>query len=295
MKIRVIIIGICVLGLITVPTTGFIGTTEQEKITQLIAYEKTAGINGEKAIKVDISPISVQTNINILGADTQVTYSEADDSHPVIDIDYNGNPFLIYHSRPDLFTSSLYMQRSPDGGITWPEELSLYWNFEDLIAINPDINFVDGVRAFGTHELVGEEPSLYIHDYVDIDDPDTWAVYYFDRSGYSSYISETAVAANKSGRIAFGSILDYEGDDYFEDTLLINWDADNFDDDTADGGVYWLNRDNDGISIPYSNLCADAGEKIFFVFQKDPIDGKSQIATAYCRVDENTLIGGKAL
>jgi hypothetical protein len=182
------------------------------------------------------------------------------------------------------------MQRSLDAGETWPEDQVWLMGWEDFSVINPEIDFVDGTRAFGVHELVEQDPYLYFHDYEDIDNPDTWNVYYFDRSNAASYVKETAVAANKSGRIALASVQDYDGSSgFFEDTILITWDADNFDDDTADGGVYWLNRDNEENPIPYSNLCADAGDKIFFVFQRNPFNDKTEISTAYCRIDEATL------
>jgi hypothetical protein len=289
MKLKIILIGICVFGLMTVPTTGFFGITEQENHNHIIISEEIAEVLGEKAIKDDISCKPMQTKMKSLGEDTQITTSEDDESHPSIDLDYNGNPFLLYHSRPDLFSSAIFMQRSLDGGVTWPEDLIWFWEWEDLSAINPEINFVDGVRAFGVHELAEQDPFLYFHDYVDIEDPTSWAMYYFDRSGAATYVTETSLGANVDGVVALGSIQDYQGDEYFEDTLLITWDADNFNDDTADGGVYWLNKDNDGYSIPYSNLCADAGDKVFFVFQREPFDDTSQIACAYCKVDEFTL------
>lgn len=289
MKIKIIIIGICLLGLVIGPLEGIADSNNEYTYEQSYDNIKSAGIPAEKAIRSDITLKKINSQYNKLGTDKQITSSEFDESHPVIDVDYNGNPLLLYHYREDFFSSAIYIQRSPDGGASWPGDSINYWQWEDYSAINPDINFVDGVRAFGVHEIEDQEPLLYFHDYENIDDPDTWAVYYFDRSGAASYVAETACAANKSGRIALGSIQDYEGDDYFEDTLLITWDANNFDDDTADGGVYWLNNDAEGNSIPYSNLCADAGDKIFFVFQRDPIDRPSQISTAFCQIDENTL------
>jgi len=288
-KRKIIIIGICFLGLVLGPISGISDSNKNYIDENLYDNIKAVGIQGEKLIKSDITLGKIKTDYYKLGTDIQITSSEFDESHPVIDIDYNGNPLLLYQLKEDVFSSNIYIQRSPDQGVTWPEDSIYYWESEDYALINPDLNFVDGVRAFGTHELEGQEPYLYIQDYVDVDQPDTWVLSYFDRSGAASYVSETAVAANKSGSIAFGSIQDYQGDDYFEDTLLITWDGNNLDDDTADGGVYWLNRDNDENSIPYSNLCADAGDKIFFVFQRNPLGEKSQIATAYCKVDENTL------
>jgi hypothetical protein len=115
-------------------------------------------------------------------------------------------------------------------------------------------------------------------------------MYYWDNSGSASYVSEVAIAANDTGRIAFGSIQDYDGSSgYYIDTLLVRWDANNIDDLSTDGGVYWRNTDSNENPIPYSNLCAAAGEKIFFVFQRDPLNGNSEISTTYSKVDETTL------
>ena len=289
MKVKIIIIGICFLGLVIGPFSGISVSNKNYINENLYNTVESIGIAGEKLINSDITLGKINSKYSKLGTDIQITSSEFDESHPVTDIDYNGNPLLLYQLREDFFSSKIYIQKSPDQGVSWPEDSIFYWESDDYTFINPDLNFVDGVRAFGTHELEGQETNLYIQDYVNVDEPDTWALSYFDRSGAATYVSETAVAANKSGSIAFGSIQDYEGDEYYEDTLLINWDANNLDDDTADGGVYWLNRDSDENSIPYSNLCADAGDKIFFVFQRNPLGENSEIATSYCRVDENTL------
>jgi len=252
-------------------------------------FEKSAELPGEKAIKLNMNWQPIKSYKNNLGVDTKITFSDFDESHPSVDIDINGNPFLMYHSKEDLFTSKLFLQRSLDLGESWPEDYAWLYEFDDIAPINPEIDFVDGIRSFGTFEIAEQEPILYFFDFINIDDPDSWTLWSFDRSNTASYVSETAITANKSGRIAMASLQDYEGDDYFEDTILITWDANNFDDESSDGGVYWLNNDDQGNSIPYSNLCADAGDKIWFVFQRNPFGSTSQIATAYCRIDENTL------
>ena len=150
------------------------------------------------------------------------------------------------------------------------------------------MDFTTGVRAFGTNEFEGFEPILYFHDYVDVDDPDTYGLYYFDRSGYSTYLSETDVAANKSGAVALASICDYQSDVYYQDTLLITWDANNFINGST-GGVYWRNVDSSGNDIPRSHLCGDAGDKVFFCYEVKELGKTSKINTAFCRIDENTL------
>lgn len=291
MKIGNLLVGILIISLLLIPITGAFDNISINEKDLTKFNEESKGLYGEKLEKIDIeyTPFIQHNNINKLAIDTQITLSEFDESHPSVDIDSNGNPFLIYQSKEDIFDSSIFLQRSLDLGENWPEDLVWYYDFDEITPINPEIDFVDGVRAYGTYETVEQEPTLSFFDFIDVGDPDTWSLWSFDRSNSASYVSETAVAANKSGRIALASIQDYEGDDYYEDTILITWDANNFDDQTADGGVYWLNEDNQGISIPYSHLCADAGDKIYFVFQKNPFGSTSQIATAVCRIDENTV------
>ncbi|MFE3846138.1 TolB family protein [Thermoplasmatota archaeon] len=284
-----IIIGILIIFMLLTPLTGAFSNIKQDKnIVEII--EESRGIIGEKIVKVnkECYQLIPQSN-NILAVDTQITFSEFDESHPTVDIDSNGNPFIMYQSEEGLFNSKILIQKSIDFGGNWPEDLVWIYEFNDVNAIKPEIDFVDGVRAYGTFETVEQEPILNFFDFVDVEDPESWTLWSFDRSNSASYVAETAITANKSGRIAMASIQDYEGDEYFEDTILLTWDANNFDDETADGGVYWLNNDNQGIPIPYSHLCADAGDKIWFVFQRDPFGSTSEISTAVCRVDENTL------
>ena len=291
MKIGNSLVGILIISLLLIPITGAFDNISINEKDLLKFNEESKGLYGEKLEKIDIkyTPFIDHSVINKLAIDTQITFSEFDESHPSVDIDSDGNPFLMYHSEENFFNSKIFLQRTLDLGENWPEDLIWFYEFDDAIPINPDIDFVDGVRAYGTYETTEQEPRLYFFDFIDVDDPESWTLWSFDRSNYASYVSETAITANKSGRIAMASIQDYEGDDYYEDTILITWDANNFDDETADGGVYWLNNDNQGISIPYSHLCADAGDKIWFVFQRNPFDSKSQIASAVCRIDENTV------
>ncbi len=291
MKLSNILIGILIISLLLSPITGAFDI-KSEGQNEFIDYNvECEGIPGEKLVKVDLEYSSFANSDIIKGLplDTQITFSDFDESHPTIDIDGNGNPFLMYHMEEDLFTSYLFMQRSVDLGESWPEDLIWFYEFGDVTPINPEFDFVDGVRAYATFEVAEQEPILYFFDLIEIGDPGSWDLWSFDRSNSANYVAETAITANQSGRIAMASLQDYEGDDYFQDTILITWDANNFDDQTADGGVYWLNNDNDGNSIPYSHLSADAGDKVWFVFERSPYGSPSQIATALCKIDENTL------
>jgi hypothetical protein len=267
--------------------------------------DKMVGIIVDNLVKSNIKFQEVYSNDNVLGTDRQITSSEYDEENPVVDIGADGNYLLLYHYIEDAFTSALGIQLSSDFGETWPSDL--IWslsssNFNDASPINPDIGFMgDKIHAYGTNELITQDPILYLHDYVDIHDPNTWNIYSFDLST-STYCAESAIATNDT-KLAIGSIRDVDGTSgYFEDTLSIMWDTNGLEDLETDGGVYWLN-DDDGISTPYSHLSADAGDKTFFAFQVEESSGFSSIRSAYCAIDENTeysdwrqsgVVGGKS-
>ncbi len=288
MRKKLILITLCVFTLLATSFTAAIQNSDINKNSSIELNDNKVGIVVDNLVKVDNKFLKVDSNKNVFKDETQITISEFDESHPAVDLDYNSNPFLIYQSYEEFGTSKIYFQRSSDGGLTWPDESIWVLELEDLTPIKPDVDFSDGVHAFGTFEFEAQDPLLYFNDFVDIDDSETWSLYYFDRSGYSSYISETDIAANENGAVAIACIMDYEGDDYYEDTILITWDSNNFVDGEADGGVYWMNQDSEGNSIPRSHLSGDAGEKIFFCFESKEIDKPYAIYSAYCEVDENT-------
>jgi hypothetical protein len=250
-------------------------------------YEKAVGIIDNPPIKTDYKPEPIR-NAKLIDVDTPITNNVFDSSHPVIDLDYSGNPFLLYHEEVEFFDTSIHFRRSLDGGETWPEDYVWFWDLEDTSPINPDISFMeDGLRAFGTHENVGEEPFAYIHDYIDIESPDTYSMFYFDFSDSSTYLAETAVTTNGTTIVAIGTIVDYNAQGYdLQDTLKINWNA-----ESGEGswpGVFWINEDSEGNSKPRSHVCADAGDKMFFCYQQDANDENSKIYAAYCRIDATT-------
>ena len=250
-------------------------------ISESIEKDKI-GIMESEFEKLDLKVINFNKLTSSIGDDTQVTFSDFDECHPALDIDYNGNPFLLYEVKEDFFNSDIYMQKSQDGGETWPNDMVWSWTIEDTGDINPDISFVDdGVYAFGTHETREQDPTIYIHHYPDIDDPNSWSFGYFDRTDTSNFVKETAVTTSGLNTVAIGSILDYHTDDYdLEQTVLINWNT-NLGEDSWPGVIWLIEED------PCSQLCAAAGEKVFFCFQRET-NGKSRIWDAYCKVDEST-------
>jgi len=286
-EIKVLLLSLSIFALLILSSTGYSYTIYPQVNDDGVIYEESVGISGEKAIKADMKLHLIEKDDSTLLAETQITSSEFDENHPAFDIDSQSNPFLLYQLYENFGSSKIYIQRSSDGGSTWPEDLLGFWEFEDLIPIKPDVDFTDGVHAFGTNEFEGYDPILYYHDYVNIEDPSSYALYYYDRSGYSTYLSETDVAANKSGAVALAFICDYQGTEYYEDTMEIFWNANNFEDGSAQG-VYWMNKDSSGNDIPRSHLCGDAGDKIFFCFESKELGKPSRVWATFCKVDANT-------
>ena len=200
-------------------------------------------------------------------ANTQITNEPLDDRQPSVDLDYAGNPFLLYQIEEDFATSTIAMRRSPDGGTTWPEDQVYTWELTEIGAIDAELSFMEnGIRAFATHETIAQDPVAYLHDYVDIDDPSTWGIYTFDFSSSSTYCAETSLTTNGTSIIALASIVDYSSADYeLEDTIKINWNTQGGEDTWP--GVFWINENSEGDSEPRSHVCADSGEKIFFAYQ----------------------------
>ena len=299
-----ILIILCLFMLVTVSFTGAIQNLESSENISSELYEDKVGIVVDNFVKHNTIVQPIYSSNNVLGTDKQITTSEFDEKNPVVDIGADGNFLLLYHFFEDSDVSSIGIQLSSDFGETWPTDL--IWslppsNFNDASPINPDIGFMgDKVHAYGTNEILTEDPIMYLHDFVDIHNPDTWSIYSFDMTDSSSYVAETAIATNDT-KFATGTIEDYEGDEYYEDTLLIMWDTNGLEDLQMDSGVYWINVD-DGETTPYSHLSADAGDKTYFSFQVGETTGFSSIHSAYCEIDENTqysdwrqstVVGGK--
>lgn len=300
-----ILIILCLFILVAASFTGAIQNLESGENISRELYENKVSIVADNFVKHKTIVQPLYSSNNVLGTDKQITSSEFDEENPVVDIGSDGNFLLLYHFIEDLGISSIGIQLSSDFGETWPSDLIWYLpssNFNDASPINPDIGFMgDKVHAYGTNEILTEDPTLYLHDFVDIHNPDTWSIYSFDMTDSSSYVTETAIATNDT-KFATGTIQDYEGTtDYYDDTLLIMWDTNGLEDLQMDSGVYWMNEE-DGESTPYSHLSADAGDKTYFAFQVGETTGFSSIHSAYCMIDENTqysdwrqstVVGGK--
>lgn len=221
-----------------------------------------------------------------LDRDTRVTLSNDDDSHPSIDVDYKGNPFLLYDSTKDNKDFDILIKKSTDKGLTWPDLYTWDWAMEDTAETNPDLSFMeDGRRALGTHDSGTYDPVLFFHDYVDIDDPNSWDLYTLDFSPQITYIKETAITTYGSNIIVIGCIVGLSYLEYnLDETLLIIWN-------TAGGegswpGLFLINEDSDGNTRPVSTLSASSGNKLYISFQIEELDNRAAVYVAYCPLDD---------
>jgi len=223
---------------------------------------------------------------DIIDMDIQIPHEPA--SQPSIVTDNNGNPFVAFQSSFGLLESNIWVCQSSDGGTTWPEDSFLYFESETLDK-NPDVCLLDDkIQGFATYENGFEEPRVDVLHFVDISDPTTWLGWFWDTSNSGSYVKETAITCKGDDVLAVASIRDYSGDSgNFYDTLYISWTVDPLFEDGWQG-VYWLNEDNEGNSIPRSHIAAASGEKTFIVYESKPIDGPYKIYTTYAKLNETS-------
>ena len=214
----------------------------------------------------------------------QITSSEGKEAHPSLVIDADDNPFMLYDYSdfPHILDSDIYIQQSFDQGKTWNNEHIWVWENADTYDFNPDCSMMaDGYRAFGTHEVDVLEPTMYLHDYVDVTIPDSWVMYFFDLSPEVSYVKDTAIATYGVNTIALSGVVDFSYHEYnLDDTVVIFWNSESGMDTWP--GLYIINTDNDGNSRPLSHISSDAGDKIFVVYQMNPHGEESEIYVAYC-------------
>jgi hypothetical protein len=266
-------------------TTGYANTIENKTINN----QYVSPIEPEYPQIRSIRPtIHNEKGYYAIPADTQVTFSMDEESHPTSDIDISGNPFVIFDKSIDFGSNTLGHLFSKDGGITWPEETYVEWIFEDTYAVNPDISMCsDGIYAFGTYELATYEPDVNMMQYADINNPETWQLTYFDRSDRSTYVAETAATTIGDNTLAIACITDYDsGDLFLVDTIVINWNCYRGEDMWP--GVIFYNWDSNENSQPLSHLSADAGEKLYFVAEQEKTSGLKSIMSYYCKVNETT-------
>jgi hypothetical protein len=231
----------------------------------------------------DIRLIKNTNDFYRLPVDTQVSSAQEDETHLSCAKDGDGNPFVVYDKIYDISTCNLITQFSSDKGASWPEDLLIEWNMEDIYAINPDISMLsDGIFAFGTFETGGQEPQENMLHYPDIADPETWEITYFDNTDSSSYVAETAAATKGENTVVIGCLCDYDnGQEYYESTILINWNC--YRGEESWPGVYWRNTQ------PLSHLTADGGDKIFFCAEQEQTDGRHSIRAYYCNITETSI------
>ena len=221
-----------------------------------------------------------------LDRDTRVTLSNYDDAHPSIDVDYQGNPFVLYDSTKDNIDFDILIKKSTDKGLTWPDLYTWDWAMKGTAETYPDLSIMeDGRRGFGTHDSGTYDPILFFHDYVDIDNPDSWKLYTMDFSPQITYIKETAITTYGSNIIVIGCIVGLSYLEYnLDETLLIIWN-------TAGGegswpGLFLINEDSNGNTRPVSKLSASSGNKLYISFQIEELDNRVGVYVAYCPLDD---------
>lgn len=303
MKKSLSLVSICILGLlINISAAGILQKTndtdistdgllinklEIKKIDDLHATVNPMNIDAtayKDASTSDIKGVDVQPLT--YGLDTQVTLNEQDDAHPSVGSDYADNPVILYDCKKDPTNYDIYIKRSLDMGKTWPEDMTWSWDIEETCETNPDISFMDdGIQAFGTHEVAQLEPYLYLHDYQDINNPNSWQIYNFNLFPETTYVKDTAITTYGSNTIALCCVVDLTYHEYdLEDTTLIHWNTNSGKDSWP--GLFMINEDGMGNSKPISHLSADSGDKVLISFQMDEPGVDSDVYVACCPGDD---------
>ena len=217
---------------------------------------------------------------NFVGTDVQISSSAQIEGHPSITIDHDGNPIVVYDYRTSEGHSEIFLQRSPDGGETWPSDQKYYVvGDEELSMINPVIELYDNGTRGGI--IIQQEnqpdPNAYIIDLVDIDDPESWILVPFDQSNVTSWIGETSGAIFGTHTATWSYIGDVIFDEYNEtETLNIAWTTDP-DDPEAYAALFFFADEN----TYYSHPTSAAGLNLYGAAQRNTQSGsRIQIAWA---------------
>ncbi|RLF59520.1 MAG: hypothetical protein DRN27_02450 [Thermoplasmata archaeon] len=254
--------------------------------TQILTYNSLNSTNIDERNEKIISPLTIPTDSIF-----QITTSEGQEGHPSLAIDVNKNPFIIYDYSDSPFSpeGDIYIQRSRDGGRTWTDDDIWVWSSDDTYEFCPDISMMaDGLRAYGTHEVDVLESTMYLHDYVNVNLPESWVMYHFDLSPEISYVKNTAVTTYGISTIALAGVVDFSYHEYnLEDTVVIFWNSQSGLDTWP--GMYMINTDKDGNSRPISHITADSGDKIFIAYQIETEGEESEIYVAYCPSTETVF------
>jgi hypothetical protein len=185
-----------------------------------------------------------------------------------------------------LYTE-LYFQRSFDRGSTWPEDEIVFIASEEISPVRPTFDITaDGTRGLATFENDLLEPVLYFMDAVDINDPSSWALYYFDMSGCTPFVGGTAIASYGTNTGVLACIRDVTSSgsgETFEEKCSVLWTND-LDGDTW-ANVFW------GIEAPMSNpVVATGGDRLYAACEVNDID-RTYILTMYAPYDTPDYTG----
>lgn len=245
--------------------------TENENLTEFMQPVTTMFHMERKPI---IQPTIIQTpqspRPSVIGTDAQVTTFDENDSHPNIAIDNNGNPLLVYDHETEGGYHEIYLQRSPDGGATWPEEQRYYLaGTAEMSAINPEIGISDdGVYAWVSFQVEQMDPHAYIVELLDIDDPSTWVLIANDLSNQSAWVGElSGDGYGAPPTLMWGLIADMKYGTYdVNETLHVYWR------NKATGnisGLFWIIPEDTSFSHP---TAAATGDYLYVAGQQNRPD-----------------------
>jgi len=270
-------------------------------------------ISNQKVVAVCIQPFSIQPHQEqkpivqpvgiaspqnrkpgIVGTDAQVTAFTEDDGHPWVEIDNNGNPMVVYDHDTGLGYHEIYLQRSSDGGKTWPVDQRYYLaGNESTSAINPVIELVDnGTRAFVLFQVEPLDPRFYTIELYDINDPTTWVLYSGENASINPWVGQFAfdMVGDRIAVEAYIGHMIWGGYDC-NSTILFAWTTD-IDNATATQGMFFTYP---GPGYSYCHPTAAAGTQYLYgAAQYNFPTGRSLVAVTWGAIENLTWTNWKS-
>lgn len=229
---------------------------------------------------------------SVVGSDVQITTFTEADSHPWVEVDNNGNPMVVYDHDTGLGYHEIYMQRSPDGGATWPVTQRYYLaGTPNLSAINPVIELTDNgtlaIVLFQTEQQ--PDPALYSVMLFDIDNPTTWVFGPSPLWENSTWCGETSIDLVENQAYIMSYISDFITIPYHDAWYMMA--TNNWSDPYSFSGLLWYSTDP---NTKYYHPTTGAGTSYFYAAAQFSETARDSVVLCWCQRDNISYLNWKS-